>query len=80
MYNMYKVKNKKSEADELSLLSKPVSAQWTNRTLSVMKVSKYRKISNIRRTKFQNVNVSHLVLQSSLPNPLKPGVKQIMKM
>ena len=41
MYNMYKVKNKKSEADELSLLSKPVSAQWTNLTLSVMKVSKY---------------------------------------
>ena len=35
----------------------------------------YHKISNIRRTKFQNLNVSHLVLQLSLPNPLKPGVK-----
>ena len=35
----------------------------------------YRKISNIRRTKFQNLNVSHLVLQLSLPNPWKPGVK-----
>ena len=33
------------------------------------------KISNIRCTKVQNLNVSHLVLQLSLPNPLKPGVK-----
>ena len=35
----------------------------------------HRKISNIRRTKFENFNVSHLVLQLPLPNPLKPGVK-----
>ena len=40
----------------------------------------YRKISNIRRTKSQNLNDSHLVLKSSLPNPFKPGVKSIMKM
>ena len=40
----------------------------------------YRKISNIRRTKSQNWNDSHLVLKSSLPNPLKPGVKSRMKM
>ena len=40
----------------------------------------YRKVSNIRRTKFQNLNDSHLVLKSSLPNPLKPGVKSRMKM
>ena len=39
-----------------------------------------RKISNIRRTKFQHSNVSHLFLQLSLPNPLEPGVKLIMKM
>ena len=39
----------------------------------------YRKISNIRRTNSQNLNDSHLVLQSSLPNPLKPGVKSRMK-
>ena len=38
----------------------------------------YRKVSNIRRTKFQNLN--DLVLKSSLPNPLKPGVKSRMKM
>ena len=41
---------------------------------------KYRKVSNIRRTKSQYSNDSHLVLQSSLPNPLKPGVKLRMKM
>ena len=40
----------------------------------------YCKISNIRHTKFQNLNVSHLILQLSLPNPFKPGVKWIMKM
>ena len=40
----------------------------------------YRKVSNIRRTKCQNLNDSRLVLQLSLPNPLKPSVKSIMKM
>ena len=40
----------------------------------------YRTISNIRRTKSPNLNVSHLVLKSALPNPLKPGVKSRMKM
>ena len=40
----------------------------------------YRKISNIRRTKSQNLIDSHLALHSSLPNPLKPGVESRMKM
>ena len=40
----------------------------------------YRKISNIRRTKSPNLNASRLVLQFSLPNPMKPGVKSRMKM
>ena len=40
----------------------------------------YRKISNIRRTKSPSLNVSRLVLQLSLPNPMKPGVKSRMKM
>ena len=39
----------------------------------------YRQTSNIRRTKSQNLNVSLLVSQLSLPNPLKPGVKSRMK-
>ena len=39
----------------------------------------YRKISNIRRTKSPNLNVSRLVLLLSLPNPTKPGVKSRMK-
>ena len=37
-------------------------------------------VSNIRRTKSQNLNVSRLVLELSLPNPLKPDVKSRMKM
>ena len=40
----------------------------------------YRKVSNIRHTQSQNLNDFHLVLQSSLPNPLKPGAKSRMKM
>ena len=35
----------------------------------------YRKISNIKRTKSQNLIDSRLVLHLSLPNILKPGVK-----
>ena len=35
----------------------------------------YRETFNIRDTKSQNVNVSRLVLQLSLPNPLKPEVE-----
>ena len=34
----------------------------------------YRKTSSISRTKSQNLNVSHLVLPLSLPNPLKPSL------
>ena len=40
----------------------------------------YRKVSNIRRTKSPNLTASRLVLQLSLPNPKKPGVKSRMKM
>ena len=40
----------------------------------------YRRIFNIRRTKSPNLNVSRLVLQLSLPNPMKPSVKSRMKM
>ena len=40
----------------------------------------YRKLSNIRGTNSQNLNVSRLVLQLLLPNLLKPGVKKRMKM
>ena len=40
----------------------------------------YHQISNISHTKYQNLNVSPLVLQLSLPNLLQPGVKSRMKM
>ena len=39
-----------------------------------------REISNIRGTKTLELNDSRLVVQLSLPNPLKPGVKSRMKM
>ena len=42
--------------------------------------SAYCKISNISCTKSQNLNDSRFVLQLSMPNPLKPGVKSRMNM
>ena len=48
--------------------------------LTLIQVMAYRKTSSIIRTKSQNLNVSHLALQLSLPNPLKPNVKLRMKM
>ena len=47
---------------------------------ALVSISAYGQISNIKRTNCQNLNVSRLVLQLSLPNLLKPGVKSIMKM
>ena len=38
----------------------------------------YRKTSCICRTKSQNLNVSRIVLQLSLSNPLKPAVELSM--
>ena len=43
------------------------------------KCQAYRKLSNIRRTKSPNLNVSRLVLQLSLLTPMKPAVKSRMK-
>ena len=40
----------------------------------------YRQFSNIRHTQSQNTNLSRLVLQLSLPDPLKPDVELRMKM
>ena len=46
----------------------------------IMTKTVYRQFPNIRRTQAQNINVSRLVWQLSLPNPMKPGVKLRMKM
>ena len=43
-------------------------------------LTNYRKVSNIRRTKTENLNASRLILLLSLPNPLKPGIELRMKM
>ena len=39
----------------------------------------YRKVSNISRTKFQNLSDSRPGLQLSVPNLLKPCIKSRMK-
>ena len=43
--------------------------------LQVSRWRGYRQTSSIRHTKSQRLNVSHLVLQLSLPNPVKPSVE-----
>ena len=48
--------------------------------MGIIFVSVYRKISNIKHTKSHNLDDSHLSVQLSFPNPLKPGVKSRMKM
>ena len=45
----------------------------------MFKTNKYRHVYNIRRIKSKNWNVSCLVLQLRLLDPLKPGVKSTMK-
>ena len=69
------------------LLQKPMFLHISTRvwghpwyTQNIKTVGIYRKTSSISRTKFQNLNVSCSLLQLSLPNPLKPGVKLRMKM
>ena len=42
---------------------------------SGLKYKCYRKLSNIRRLKYQNLNDSRLILHLSLANLLKSGVK-----
>ena len=51
---------------------------WRHAMDAFYELPKY--LPYIRRTKSPIFNDSHLVLKSSLPNPLKPGVKSRMKM
>ena len=53
---------------------------WVHQRKVNMRYDEYHQTSNIRCTKSQNLNVSHLILQLSLPHLLKPGVKSRMKM
>ena len=56
------------------------TAGYSNITASfTLSLSYYRQTSNISDAKCPNLNVSRLVLQLSLPNPLKPGVNLKMK-
>ena len=51
---------------------------WVSAKLDDLQLEMYHEISNMRCTQSQNSNDSRLVLQLSLPNPLKPGVKSRM--
>ena len=66
------------QTDPTLPLGSPANCYANRQTLK--RFFPYRKTSCINRTKSQNLNVSYLVLQLSLLNPLKPGVKSRMKM
>ena len=53
---------------------------YINQSIKPSGIGTYRKVSNIRRTKCQNLNASRLGLQLSLRNILKSSVKWRMKM
>ena len=56
----------------------PGDNKFINTLLSCLQV--IRQTTNISHTKSQNLNVSHRIVQFSLSNPLKPGVKSRMNM
>ena len=57
-----------------------VYAWWITARLSLFRYSRnYRQTSYIRRVKSQTLNVSGLVLQLSLPNPLKPVLRRELR-
>ena len=64
----------------LVAITKAADNMATRARASAAMVMCYRQTSNTSFTKSQNLNVSHLVLQLSLGNVLKPGVKSRMKM
>ena len=57
--------------------------EWVTLDLTLQCLSHidfYRQTANVSHTKYQHLNVSRLLLQLSLPNPVKPSVKSRMKM
>ena len=63
----------------LVLLTKHMCHFRSKEVKLIIIVKCYHETSNISRTKSQSVNVFRLVLQLSLPNPLKPCVKSRME-
>ena len=56
-----------------------IQKKYSSSPLEILN-TEYRQTSNISQTTSQNLNVYHVVLQLSLCNILKPGVKLRMKM
>ena len=65
--------------DAARYIAAPNDRMYTEQAKS-QNIKGYRKVSNIICTPYQNLNDCRLILQLSVPNPLKPSVKSIMKM
>ena len=61
-------------------MSKHIPYKNMQSLIPILTLVNWQKISNISRNKSLNLNVSRRVMQLPLPNPMKPGVKSIMKM
>ena len=59
-------------------LNAPQHPCWDNDSDTMPLSHKYHKTANISCTKFQKSNDSHVIMQLSLTNPLKSGVKSRM--
>ena len=75
-WHLYDFMNDKLDTSALCKTgnSSALAISWKNITCI------YCKTPSTSRTQSQNLIVSRVVLQLSLPNPLKPGVKSSMKM
>ena len=71
----YKTPSEPLQSSEMGTDSTAPSAEFSLATAKWVQMI-YHQISNIRHTKSQNLTVSRLVLQLSLPHPLKPGVNR----
>ena len=74
-FNLFHIKHRIQTYNHGVTAGIRLSVQKRNMPLHFVQFD-YRKISDIRRTKSQDLNESHLVLQSSLPDPA--GVKSRM--
>ena len=78
--NIYAQSNQNKSAMTIKTYVVKRLCWWYTSITNADTYSSYRKVFNIRRTEFQNLNDSRPVLQLSLPKLLKPCIKSRMKM
>ena len=80
LHHGFWIYNRSSNMSRIGLISWITRMKYLVHQRYLTSHHEHRKVSNITRTKSQNLNDSRLVLQLSMSNLLKPGVKSRMKM